>query len=72
MFLYYFDALMSKIIFKNKKKYYFDIFPSKKYFKKQPQPQPHSNWKNKNLLLASFKKSQKVECGVHYSHQDWF
>jgi hypothetical protein len=33
----YFDALISKIIFKNKK-YYFNAFPSKKYFEKQPQP----------------------------------
>jgi hypothetical protein len=35
IFSYYFDMLMSKIIFKNKKKYYFNIFSSKKYFKKQ-------------------------------------
>jgi hypothetical protein len=35
MFSYYFDVLMSKIIFK---KHYFDTFSSKKYFKKQPQP----------------------------------
>jgi hypothetical protein len=33
MFSNYFDVLMSKIIFKNKK-YYFDIFPSEKYFEK--------------------------------------
>jgi hypothetical protein len=32
MFLDYFDALMSKIIYKNKK-YYFDIFLSEKHFK---------------------------------------
>jgi hypothetical protein len=35
MFLYYFNALILKIIFKNKK-YYFNIFLNKKYFKKQP------------------------------------
>jgi len=28
-----FDVLISKLIFKNKNKYYFDIFSSKKYFK---------------------------------------
>jgi len=39
MFLDHFDALISKIIFK---KYYFNIFLNKKYFKKQSQPQPHS------------------------------
>jgi ssDNA-specific exonuclease RecJ len=35
MFLDHFDALMSKIFFK--KKYYFDTFPNKKHFEKQPQ-----------------------------------
>jgi hypothetical protein len=33
----YFDVLISKIIFKNIKKYYFNIFLNKKYFKKKPQ-----------------------------------
>jgi len=31
-----FDMLMSKYILKNEKKYYFDVFPSEKYFEKQP------------------------------------
>jgi hypothetical protein len=35
MFLDHFDALISKIIFKKIKEYYFNIFSSKKYFKKQ-------------------------------------
>ena len=34
MFSDRFDMLMLKIIFKNKKKYYFNIFPNKKHFKK--------------------------------------
>jgi len=36
-----FDALISKIIFKNKKNH-FDTFRHEKHFEKQPQPQPHS------------------------------
>ena len=31
----YFNMLMLKIIFKKIKKYYFNIFPNKKYFEKQ-------------------------------------
>jgi hypothetical protein len=45
MFSYYFDALMSKIIFKKLKKYYFNAFSNKKYFEKQQlsnyQTPPH-------------------------------
>jgi hypothetical protein len=36
MFLNYFDTLILKIIFL--KKYYFNVFPTKKHFEKQPQP----------------------------------
>jgi len=35
VFLDHFDVLLSKIILKNKKIYYFDVFRNKKYFKKQ-------------------------------------
>jgi len=31
MFLNYFDVLILKVIFKNLKKYYFNIFSNKKY-----------------------------------------
>jgi hypothetical protein len=34
----YFNALILKIIFKNKKNHNFNTFPSEKYFEKQPQP----------------------------------
>ena len=35
MFLYPFDMSLLKIFLKNKKKYYFNIFLNKKYFKNQ-------------------------------------
>jgi len=35
MFLYCFDIVILKINFKNKKKYYFNVFLNKKYLKKQ-------------------------------------
>jgi hypothetical protein len=38
VFSSYFDTLMSKIILKKQKKYYFNVFPSKKHFKKELQP----------------------------------
>jgi len=58
MFLDHFDALKSKIIFniyiyiyiKN----YFDAFPSKKHFEKQPQPQFHQTFYTCFLLHINF------------------
>jgi len=38
MFSDHFDALISKIIFKNKKYIYFDACSSKKHFEKQSEP----------------------------------
>ena len=38
MFSDHFDILISKMIFKKYKKYYFDVFSSEKHFKKQSQP----------------------------------
>ena len=38
---------MLKIIFKKQKKYYFDAFPSKKHFEKQPQPYSQTKKKRK-------------------------
>jgi hypothetical protein len=35
MFSNYFDALISKIIFKKLKKYHLDVFSNEKYFEKQ-------------------------------------
>jgi hypothetical protein len=40
VFLDYFDVLISKIIFKNKKIYYFNTFINKKYFKMHIPKQP--------------------------------
>jgi hypothetical protein len=56
---------MLKIIFKKQKKYYFDAFPSKKHFEKQPQPysQTKKNAKRKKkeehelcVVILFFKK----------------
>jgi hypothetical protein len=38
MFSDHFDVLISKIIFKNIKKHYFNVFWNEKYFKKQLLP----------------------------------
>jgi hypothetical protein len=55
IFLDHFDALISKMIFL--KNYYFDIFPSKKHYEKQPQPhsQIHLNHASSILLLSAHK-----------------
>jgi hypothetical protein len=55
MFLNHFNLLISKIIFKNKKKYYFNTFSSKKHFEKQLQPQTNPIHDKKifvNLILV--------------------
>ena len=55
MFLNHFNLLISKIIFKNKNKYYFNTFPSKKHFEKQSQPQTNPIQDKKifvNLILV--------------------
>jgi len=55
MFLNHFNLLISKIIFKNKKKYYFNTFPNKKHFEKQSQPQTNPIQDKKifvNLILV--------------------
>jgi hypothetical protein len=60
VFLDHFDALMSKLIFlKEIYIYYFDTSPSKKHFKKQPQPhfQTHLNLIFSMLLSPNTQKS---------------
>jgi hypothetical protein len=52
MFSYHFDALISKIIFFKKKKYFFDAFQSKKHFEKQSQP--HFQTQLPNILYIFF------------------
>jgi hypothetical protein len=54
MFLNYFDMLMSKIIFKNKKKYYFNAFPSKKYFEKQRNHTPKQMVNTLKMIFFAF------------------
>jgi hypothetical protein len=50
MFLNNFDVLILKIFFKNKK-YYFNIFLIKKYFKKQQLPPSQTPPKYTKLLF---------------------
>jgi len=49
----YFNALISKIILK--KKNYFDAFPSKKHFEKQPQPYFRTQLPDIVYMLATHK-----------------
>ena len=53
---------MSKLIFKNKK-YYFDIFPSKKYFEKQYLPQTPQN---KTYFTINYVQNQLFSTGCNY------
>jgi len=58
VFLDHFDALMSKIIFKKLKKYYFNTFSSEKHFEKQPQP--HSQTRKRKVKVEQNKFQEKV------------
>ena len=59
MFLDHFDALISKIILKNKKKYYFNTFLSEKHFKKQSQPHSPNNDKFiRGILWSTIRTGQ--------------
>jgi hypothetical protein len=55
MFLNYFDVLILKIIFKNKK-YYFNIFLNKKYFFKINHP--NLSISKPSIIIRSQKKKQ--------------
>ena len=53
MFSDYFDVLMSKIF---KKKHYFNTFPNKKHFEKQPLPHSQTSLTNISQRLLFFLK----------------
>jgi hypothetical protein len=59
MFLNHFDAPISKMI---KKKNYFETFPRKKHFKKQPQPHSQTRSSLKNYPIGFKKKFTKSLC----------
>jgi len=48
----HFDALISKIILKNKKKHYLDAFQHEKHFEKQPQPNSQTGLEIKNREIV--------------------
>jgi hypothetical protein len=64
-----FDTLISKIIFKNKKKHHFDAFRHEKHFEKQPQP--HSQKITNRALRNSVKKTSK-NCFIKTAFQTQF
>jgi len=57
VFLDHFDVLISKIIFKKLKKYYFNTFLNEKHFKKQPRSQSKTtrnhSWPALNYIFSS-------------------
>jgi hypothetical protein len=67
VFLDYFDALISKMIFKKIKKHYFNIFLSKKHFKKQPQPHSQTGGKIPFRLKPKERKRKQ-----RYLYTSWY
>jgi hypothetical protein len=57
MFLDHFDALISKIIFFKIKIHYFNVFSSKKHFKKQSQSHNYQIFYTCFLLHINFKNN---------------
>jgi hypothetical protein len=72
VFLYHFDALISKIIFKKYKNYYFNIFLSKKYFKKQQQPYFKNNFKWNIKLRAIDFNLWHVDGAVSFTIKSYY
>jgi hypothetical protein len=76
MFSDHFDTLILKIIFKNKKKYHFNVFLNKKYFEKQPQPYSQTDpikIKEKRECIDSIYnwESYSVQTGITSKTIEW-